>query len=75
MQSLAEIIGGNIKRRREEMGLSQKQLTMKLSGYDKQGLVSSWELGKRCPSAAMLEALADVFECSIDALFGREKGE
>lgn len=34
--------------------------------------VSYWESGKSFPRADQLPKLADLFHCTIDALFGRE---
>lgn len=34
--------------------------------------LSSWELGKAYPNAIFLASLADVFQCTIDELCGRE---
>lgn len=38
----------------------------------KQASVSAWESGKAMPSAENLMKLADILECSVDALLGRE---
>ena len=38
----------------------------------KQASVSAWESGKTMPSAENLLKLADILECSVDALLGRE---
>ena len=34
--------------------------------------VSGWVTGRTIPDAAKLPALADLLECSIDALYGRD---
>ena len=34
--------------------------------------VCRWESGKVLPRASKLPALADLFHCTIDALYGRE---
>ena len=37
----------------------------------KQASVSAWESGKAMPSAENLIKLADILECTVDALLGR----
>lgn len=59
-----------IKRLREAAGLRQYELA-NLMGV-KQASVSAWESGKAMPSAENLLKLADILECSVDALLGRE---
>ena len=34
--------------------------------------VAKWELGKSNPTAENLKRLADIFDCSIDYILGRE---
>lgn len=62
-----------IKERREALGLTQAQLA------DRMGVtttaVRKWETGRALPSADKLPALADLLNCSIDALYGREISE
>lgn len=55
---------------RKKAGLTQKELAEKL-GVD-QSAVSFWETGKRAPRGGRLLRLADVLNCTIDELFGRE---
>ena len=55
---------------RKKAGLTQKELAEKM-GVD-QSAVSFWETGKRVPRGAKLLRLADVLDCTIDELFGRE---
>ena len=59
-----------IKERREALGLTQAQLA------DRMGVtttaVRKWETGQALPSADKLPALADLLNCSIDALYGRD---
>lgn len=73
MKTLAEIVGENIRARRTEMGLHQKQLAQMIDAGN-QSVISSWERAIRCPTAVFLYALADVFRCSVDELLGREHG-
>lgn len=58
-----------IKRLREAAGLRQYELA-NLMGV-KQASVSAWESGKAMPSAENLLKLADILDCTVDALLGR----
>ena len=64
-----EVLGNNIMRLRKEHDLTQEQLANGL-GITYQA-VSKWETGVSRPDISMLPLLADVFEVSIDELFGR----
>lgn len=55
---------------RKKQGLTQEELAKKL-GVTNQS-VSKWESAQCCPDIALLPALADIFEISIDELFGRK---
>lgn len=68
MQTLADVIGKNIKARREAMGLSQGRLSREL-GMCSNALVSTWERGMHSPGAYALMQLSRVFGCTIDDLF------
>lgn len=59
-----------IKELRKAAGLTQVQVANRLEVS--QSTVCSWEVGTAAPAAAMLPKLADLFHCTIDALFGRE---
>ena len=59
-----------IKELREAAGLTQAEV-VEAMGVD-QAAVSRWESGQAMPRASKLPVLADLFGCSIDALFGRE---
>lgn len=59
-----------IKELREAAGLSGADVARAL-GVDSAAVVR-WENGKALPRAAKLPVLADLFGCTIDALFGRE---
>ena len=63
------VIGENIKRLRQEKNLTQKELA-KMIGVSVQA-VSKWECGGS-PDILLLPRIADLFEISIDQLFGRE---
>ena len=63
-------IGERIARYRKEKGLTQEALA-KLLDVTNQA-VSKWESDQCCPDIQLLPKLADVFEITVDALFGRE---
>lgn len=71
MADLLEIVGGNIKARRLEMGLTQMQLVERI-GRENSGVVSGWETGEHLPGAYSLCELADVFGCTVDEILGRK---
>ena len=60
----------NIKSLRAERGLSQKELATRLSVSPQ--AISRWENGLAYPDMEMLPRLADIFQVSVDRLFGRE---
>ena len=62
-----------IKELREAAGLSQADV-VRAMGVN-QAAVFRWEIGETMPRASKLPALADLFGCSIDELFGREPPE
>lgn len=62
-----------IKERREAMGLTRIQLADSLGVTTV--AVRKWEVGLAMPNADKLPALADLLNCSIDALYGREMSE
>lgn len=68
MQTLAEIIGMNIRTRREALGLSQNRLA-RVARIGNNASVSRWEDGTFCPGAHALMQLSRVFGCTIDDLF------
>lgn len=63
-------IGDRIAQYRKNRGLTQEALA-KLLDVTNQA-VSKWESDQCCPDIQLLPKLADVFEISVDALFGRE---
>lgn len=62
-----------IREHREAMGLTRIQVADRL-GVTKVA-VRKWEVGLAMPNADKLPALADLLNCSIDALYGREISE
>ena len=63
--------GRRIAALRRERGMTQEALAQRL-GITNQA-VSKWESDQCCPDIMQLPALADIFEISIDALFGRSE--
>lgn len=59
-----------IRELRENLSLTQKELGSKL-GIDGHN-IGDWEREKCEPSSEMLIKLADIFECTVDYLIGRE---
>lgn len=59
-----------IKKIRESRGMLQYELANRMGV--KQASVSAWESGKAMPSAENLIKLADILECTVDALLGRD---
>ncbi len=55
---------------RKKQGLTQEELAGKL-GVTNQS-VSKWESAQCCPDISLIPKLADIFDVSIDELFGRE---
>jgi len=69
----AQILSERILALRKEKGLTQEALAQQL-GVSFQA-VSKWENEQSCPDIALLPLLAEVFEVSVDSLFGREAKE
>lgn len=66
---MRDMLGDNIKKLRRERGVTQSELADAV-GVSVQA-VSKWECGGT-PDVALLPAIADYFEVSIDILFGRD---
>lgn len=64
------LIGETIAKFRREKGWTQAELGERI-GVSNQA-VSKWESGVSMPDILMLPTLADVFGCTVDALFERE---
>ncbi len=72
-QALARAIGGRIRARRRELGLSQEQLRTRLelaNVYISRTQFSRMELGESLPNAAEIIALGDVLQRSCSWLLG-----
>ena len=59
-------LGSQIRKRRQELGLSQDELAERV--YATRQSVSNWENGKTCPDLKSLLLLAEVFSASLDEL-------
>lgn len=59
-----------IRELREQSGISKTELA-RIMEVDL-AAVSRWESGAAMPRAAKMPKLADLFGCTIDALYGRE---
>lgn len=64
---LSELVGGNIARRRKQLGMTQDALAeaLKISG----SALSRIESGQAAPRFSRLEDLAEVLECQVAELF------
>ena len=60
----------NIKEFREELGLTQKELAEKIGNVQRN--ISNWENGTSEPDCETILRLSEVFDVSIDELFGKE---
>lgn len=61
-------ISSNIRNYREKLGISRKDLALKMDVDDT--TIAAWECGRILPRAAKLPKLANLFGCTIDDLFG-----
>lgn len=66
-----EILGKNIWRRREVLGLSREQLEKKVEVS--RGVVSDWEKGKYIPARVKIKLLSKALRCSINDLFSEQR--
>lgn len=72
LENRQAILGERVRARRQELGLSQEQLSEK-AGLDRT-YVSSLESGRRNPAFSTLLKLASALEIDLSELF-REKGQ
>ena len=61
-----------LKNLRKERHMTQEELSALLNVA--KSTVSMYEQGERMPNLEMLESIADIFNVSIDFLFGRQDG-
>lgn len=59
----------NIASERVRIGLSQSELAERLGVT--RVTVARWESGISTPGSSMIVALADIFKCSTDYIYGR----
>lgn len=64
------MIGDNIRKIREEKGLSQLDLAKKLNVSDR--TVSSWEVNRTEPKMGMIDALCIALRCQRSDIIGGE---
>lgn len=62
--------GNTIATYRKKLGITQEALAQQLDVTNQ--AVSKWESDLSCPDVMLLPKLADIFQISIDVLFGRE---
>ena len=60
------MLGERIKELRRNKGYSQQQLAQKL--HITQGAISQWERNATMPASDQLNAIADIFEITVDEL-------
>ena len=66
-------LGDNIRRLREERGMTQQQMADKL--YVSRQTVCRWENGSRCPDLITAKKIATEFGVSLDALISDDDME
>lgn len=64
------IFGEILKKKRATRGWSQRRLAVKLNTSHL--CVWKWETGRALPNFALLVEIADLFNCSVDELIGRQ---
>lgn len=67
---LAEVVGQNIANRRKLLGLSQKELAIRLDIT--QDALNRMEKGRIAPKIGRLEDIATNLDCTVPFLFRRE---
>lgn len=65
------ILANSIMECRTKKGISQKELAEQVGVH--QTFISHVEKGLKTPTVSMLVAIADVLDCSIDGLLGRDE--
>jgi len=71
MKDSAKIIGSNIKKLREALGMTQKKLSELTDIYIPQ--ISKYEHGIKTPSTDSLFKIAKALHCSYDKLINENK--
>lgn len=67
---LAEVVGQNIAKRRKVLGMSQKELAIRLDIT--QDALNRMEKGRIAPKMGRLEDIATHLNCTVPCLFRRE---
>ncbi len=65
-----KLIGNRIKNERNNLGLTQEELSQKL-GLNNKSSISQYESGDAIPSDDIKLAMAKLFNCSLDYLMGK----
>jgi len=68
MTDLKKTIGANIRRIREERGMSQRLLSEKI--HKEQGTLSGYESGRREPDAATIDKICNILNTTPNELYG-----
>ncbi len=71
MRTLNDVVAEQIRTRREAKGMTKAALLRALGMHKHSAHVQMWEAARQMPGAYYLCRLADVFECSVDELLGR----
>lgn len=69
------IVGKFLKSLREEKGLTQVQLSLKLNGGYSDAAISKWEGGKSLPNIDDLKRLANYFGVTVDEILNGARNE
>ncbi len=69
------IVGKFLKSLREEKGLTQVQLSLKLNGGYSDAAISKWEGGKSLPNIDDLKRLANYFGVTVDEILNGTRNE
>ena len=72
MEMDKKMIGAALRNARIRSGLGSQEIVADAIGVE-QCQLSRWERGAHQPSAGALCRLADLYQCSLDALLGRER--
>ena len=68
---MKETFGQRLSRLRKEKGLTQEDIASRITISPQ--AVSKWENGNSEPDLDTLNKLADILNCSVDSLLGREE--
>lgn len=71
MENVNIVLTNNIQKYRRISGMTQKELANRL-GVTFQA-ISKWENERSAPDISLIPKIADIFDCSIDELFSKER--